>query len=333
MRKWRAKNTCKICKGKDSYVIKCSNTKCKSYFHVSCAIEKKMIIALDFMSDFYNLPQGEDDSNKNLPFYCSVHNRTLIDNYNAFLKDLECVLKENENTTHSLKDHKTEDVTNCDGTDNNPYCEFTNEKPLLNKNKLQNEKLIFDNLENFESPKNILDEKNYINYQNENFLFSVDKDKETIMKMEENFENFKKKINPNLEENFYNCCTIPKPIEESFNFNFNFQNFPLLSECNFISIENNNNFNLNFEGGMTPEIFPVEKQQLFGKKDFKTISKQFFDYIDNDISKMQVKNSSEVTVTDLKSIKDCFLKVLKSYGSFEPDLKKIKEVLESNYFI
>jgi hypothetical protein len=296
-----------------------------------------MIIALDFMVDFYNISPGDSFSNESIPFYCSGHNRTLVENYKAYLKDLECLLKENENLTSYLKENKTEDVTNCDASDNNPNCEFTYEKLLANENKIENDKLVFiQNFENFESQKNTIDNQNHINYHNEINPFSIENDRETILKMEENFENFNKKIHPNFETNLNYCCSIPKPVEESFNFNFNFHNFPLLSEFNYVSIENNNNFNFNFEGGVVPEIFPVEKLEknsLVGKKDFKNISQQFSDYIDNDISKMQLQKTSEITVTDLKSIKDSFLKVLKFYGNFEPDLQKMKQILESNHFI
>ncbi|MCQ2821575.1 MAG: hypothetical protein MJ252_30320 [archaeon] len=83
IRKWRYKNSCKYCQSrlsKSKAVIKCSNPKCKDYYHIPCAIEKGMLFSINYMIKYYSTIEMECDGNA-LPFYCSCHNKRLASCY------------------------------------------------------------------------------------------------------------------------------------------------------------------------------------------------------------------------------------------------------------
>ncbi|MCQ2817940.1 MAG: hypothetical protein MJ252_11805 [archaeon] len=82
IRKWRYKNSCRYCGeklDKEKSVIKCSNTKCKGYYHIPCAIEKEMIFSLNFLYKYFSLEKMKDRIV--CPFFCSCHNKRLIATY------------------------------------------------------------------------------------------------------------------------------------------------------------------------------------------------------------------------------------------------------------
>lgn len=112
IRKWRYRSVCKLCqnkKGEKSFpVIKCSNTKCRNYYHIQCAIENGLIFNLGFQKDFYGLGIEEKNNNKNIeetyPFYCNYHNKILIKEYEDYIKQMDSVLDGKDT------DKKKEDV-------------------------------------------------------------------------------------------------------------------------------------------------------------------------------------------------------------------------------
>ena len=107
IRKWRYKNSCRYCQdklSKSKAVIKCSNSKCKEYYHIPCAIEKGMIFSLNYIDSYYNL----NTYNQSIPFYCSCHNKRIAAAYRSDViynktKDEKeyqhCLVKHNKNKT------------------------------------------------------------------------------------------------------------------------------------------------------------------------------------------------------------------------------------------
>jgi hypothetical protein len=114
-RKWRTKSNCKSCGERDDsrVVLKCLNTKCKCMIHIDCAIQKGIIISLDFMSDFYGIGKTEA-----IPFYCSKHNRVLIEEYRSYIKQLSQCLELTKKTEdeHVIGEHT--DIHNNDYNSN-----------------------------------------------------------------------------------------------------------------------------------------------------------------------------------------------------------------------
>lgn len=135
LRKWRYQSICKVCHCKVNHipVIKCINKKCKNYYHIHCAIQKNVIFNLAYQNDFFGL-NGENGKNAIYPFYCNSHNRSLIVEYKEYIKQMDEVLKNNDNGTDEKK--KKENVietqtqvefivpvktveNDCNGTNNN----------------------------------------------------------------------------------------------------------------------------------------------------------------------------------------------------------------------
>lgn len=107
IRKWRYKNSCRYCQSKLSKsraVIKCSNTKCKEYYHIPCAIEKGMIFSTEYLYKFYNISEK-----RTLPFFCSCHNKKLAA---AYRRDVIFGKKQKFPSQRKLSTI-SEDMTNC----------------------------------------------------------------------------------------------------------------------------------------------------------------------------------------------------------------------------
>lgn len=82
IRKWRYKNSCKYCMqklDKNKAVIKCSNPKCKDYYHIPCAIEKGMLFDINYLYSYHNFSAYKDQVS--VPFFCSCHNKRLAAAY------------------------------------------------------------------------------------------------------------------------------------------------------------------------------------------------------------------------------------------------------------
>ena len=107
IRKWRYKNSCRYCQSKLSKsraVIKCSNTKCKEYYHIPCAIEKGMIFSTEYLYKFYNISEK-----RTLPFFCSCHNKKSAA---AYRRDVIFGKKQKFPSQRKLSTI-SEDMTNC----------------------------------------------------------------------------------------------------------------------------------------------------------------------------------------------------------------------------
>ena len=116
-RKWRYSSACKICREKINIpVIKCSNTKCKNYYHIQCAIKNGLIFNLGFQKDFYGLTLKGSEI---YPFYCGHHNKNLIKEYNDYIKQMDSVLDTKEEQPNK------EEVTNSKVTELDETEEIT----------------------------------------------------------------------------------------------------------------------------------------------------------------------------------------------------------------
>lgn len=120
IRRWRYKNSCKYCREKLSKkraVIKCSNPRCKCYYHIPCAIQKQMIFSLTFQNVFYH----HQYSKASFPFYCSGHNKKISTTYRKdvinqgqenlcgqSLQKMELSSKDTEETTDALDESREE---------------------------------------------------------------------------------------------------------------------------------------------------------------------------------------------------------------------------------
>ena len=128
IRKWRYTSVCKICKEKRKEnsipVIKCSNTKCKNYYHIQCAIKNGLIFNLGFQNDFYGLTLK---GSKIIPFYCGHHNKNLITEYNDYIKQMDCVLYTKEEEANK------EEVTNSKVTELDETEEITTTNQIKEK--------------------------------------------------------------------------------------------------------------------------------------------------------------------------------------------------------
>lgn len=101
IRKWRMKSQCKLCKEEinestaDKAVIKCTNSKCQSYYHIPCANKLKLLYPIDFQYDFYGVTKDQRGF-VYIPFYCVHHNKKIVKEYDGFIAQMEFVLKESQ---------------------------------------------------------------------------------------------------------------------------------------------------------------------------------------------------------------------------------------------
>lgn len=162
IRKWRYRAVCKLCQNKKYNsvpVIKCSNTKCKNYYHIQCAIENGLIFNLGFQEDFYAIKNDNDT----IPFYCNYHNKNLIREYENYIKQMDQVLEvsDKEEITNSKVtelDDETEEIT-------------TNAKE---KEEVSNSNISLNNKEDFLKVNFDYDNKNTSNENANNADFTID---------------------------------------------------------------------------------------------------------------------------------------------------------------
>ena len=128
IRKWRYKNSCRYCNeklSKEKTVLKCSNPKCKNYYHIPCAIAKGMIFSTNYMYKYYCLEEHKNIMS--IPFYCSSHNKKLAGNYRKDVLYNENYLQEaleekfnHERKFSSFEDNNSELFTTI--SNNNDSC-------------------------------------------------------------------------------------------------------------------------------------------------------------------------------------------------------------------
>jgi hypothetical protein len=365
LRKWRKKNVCKICKEREddtNCVIKCANTKCKCYIHISCAIEKNMIISLEFMTDYYGYVHNK--FRQPIPFYCSSHNKNLIDLHTNYIQQMDQVIEENLNINKnivntmnienienkrlvsstsingsevkkskeenlfsgfSIKDSKTEEETKEDGE----FSEFNNIPTFNNIENFQNFSLPDFNFEKDELNMNMDDNISIksVPLDEENFPF-----KESFQNLN-NIANNANSIMNNPVNKFLNPQKPKYRIDDSIGFNLNLPNINMLShpEYNFISIENNNNFNFNFDkefdSSMGMGFSKKENELNINTQNFQKISKVFYDYFYNDMKMIENEDKSNITITQIKELKNFMIKIINHYKSFDQDILNIFEIL------
>jgi hypothetical protein len=393
LRKWRSKQQCKICKNKrgdcddSKYVLKCANTKCKSYFHIPCAIEKNLIVPLEFMTDYYGFGRERyEQYSKEIPFYCSLHNRQLNKAYQEFVEDMEkCLIsshyiqvKDNDNTCHSIIKEHTDELTKDDCSlshlknDENFELEHLSEQKNIESDKLSfkslqiEDMLVLDKSDNFKTNEKCEEKKeNFVNFDfiesaysckstdllhSENILERIKQNENDVIYNSFSFCNYAtnkennysglnffsdKSDNSNLNKNCQQLISTILPqkpkyqSDDSYYLNLNLPTFSSTPEYNFINIENNNNFNLNFESqDVTQNSVGNDTKQ-----NFKSISKSFYDYFNSDIEKIKSEGFSNVTLTQLQDLKDFFVRILENYNKYNPELKKIYYTLQDGKIV
>ena len=116
IRRWRYKNSCKYCGEKLSKsvaVIKCKKPKCKDYYHVPCAVIKGMIFSLNFMRQYYNISKNEQ-----IPFYCSNHNKKIVNQYKNYIMKEEEKKETEEIQEKNLERKEEKTFLNFEDQDN-----------------------------------------------------------------------------------------------------------------------------------------------------------------------------------------------------------------------
>jgi len=302
-RKWRTKNLCKVCRKKNkSWLVKCNNTKCKIMVHIPCAIQRNMIIPLEFMMDYYGLDSF--NISKVVPFYCSNHNRDLISNYKCYLEQLKGNYGENESPNSTpLSNANTEPNSNIrrvaknDSHDNKDdmadfnymvlsHPEFNFNNSTEDNNDID-EDFSFSNSNTPRSSKfsNQGNQGNEKSNERENYSFTIQKPK--YHKIDDPFSNYL--FNASTHSSHHDCHVMP--------------------EFNFYNIENNNNFN-----------FSNLEHETKDSVCFNKISKSFYDHFDKDISLISNENRSNITISEITQLKEFFVKILKNYKKYDNDL-------------
>jgi hypothetical protein len=266
IRKWRTKNKCKICtdRSESKMVIKCSNTKCKFYSHIQCAIKTEMILPLDFTYDYLGFTK-EEKYTKPLPFYCHNHSRNMVKDYKIYLSQVCTAMSVSEGNRHKESICSAKGSTCEENSIRVEKIEQVSQFQVFHQNP--------QNQENQEIKENKLNQTNITSDSKVSTHFCFDN-----IKYEENpFFNFKylEELNPGvsqvkipekpqyqMEESILfpglNVCNPYFPPENCFN-----------NEYNILNIENNNNhFTFNFEMNEetinnTGECFEVFSKILF----------------------------------------------------------------------
>ena len=103
LRKWRYQSICKVChcKVNNVPVIKCTNKKCKNYYHINCAVQRNVIFNIPYQNDFFGFNDVQMKSQV-YPFYCNQHNRNLVTDYKEYLQQMDEVLKDNDNVNDEM---------------------------------------------------------------------------------------------------------------------------------------------------------------------------------------------------------------------------------------
>ena len=163
IRKWRYRAVCKVCQNKKYEsvpVIKCSNTKCKNYYHVQCAVDSGLIFNLGFQKDFFAISNDNDT----FPFYCNYHNKNLIREYEYYIKQMDQVLEANDK----------EEVTNSKVTEIGDETEEITTNPKESKEEVSHSNINLNNKEDFLKVNFDYDNKNISNENALNADFTID---------------------------------------------------------------------------------------------------------------------------------------------------------------
>jgi len=148
-----------------------------------------------------------------------------------------------------------------------------------------------------------------------NYDTSLNKDDEISMECLSNAEKMSNDTNTNTYLWNTNTHWIkPKYLDDDV-----YSNFPCIyPEFNFINIENNHNFNFNFDN------------ENNNKNNFNEISKLFYEYFENDLNQIKTKGLSKITISQIKDLKDFFIKILKNYKDFDTDFLKLNQLFENS---
>ena len=143
------KGKCQVCSKRTIPVIKCESPGCKTKYHLQCALQKKIIFSLQMYKDESGEIKEETFKDK-IPFYCEIHVKPKIDNYNEYKTVMAQSLNEqiekkesNIETTNQniIKDEnnevsKSENNPNKGGDLNNQKNEANDEMNKTNVNSV-----------------------------------------------------------------------------------------------------------------------------------------------------------------------------------------------------
>lgn len=358
IRKWRLKTACKLCKDTDlkktnqGLVIKCTNTKCKSYYHIPCAINKGMIISLDFMTDYYGFTSAEK-FNQAIPFYCNNHNRNLIEAYTTYTDQLDQVINIEENMTMSNDKGSTSNLsfskhkTDEDEQEGENVCCITEIPPKNNEN--------ISNLQHpefkFERTTNMIDDDalSIKSIPTSNKIFENKCNNYTNISTQEvittPFISPKVQI-PDIEaipllikkDTFCEDMNPEKPKYKNEDLSYPLPDFNLITNDSFPNFDNENLFE--FGSDIFPKESTFPKIEIFEDRldthlqcpnvqinNFQHFSKMFYDYIDKDISRINKQGKSNFSDAQIKDLKDFIIKIIKNYKNFDSGLSTLYQIL------
>lgn len=301
LRKWRKKQVCKYCKKlTGGSVLKCCNTKCKFYSHIPCAINKGLIVPLDYMMEFYDI--NKDSLEESIPFFCPNHNRDLTRDYKQYESQLrQCLsITGREVKHHDLPGREVEGKLNGyaghSGYNRNDRSCNSNEKHVSDIGESINRRhLHFDesHIEDNEAYRPILSFPSIAMLDHPEFRYqpgSINNTK-NIETLNNHHIEIEKPVIPNTDDSFINPVYSFNPVTEKG-----------FSELNF-SVNNTNNI--------------IEGTSNFGK-----VSKYFYDYFKQDLNRIKKEKRSAVTITEIKELKEFILMMISAYRYFDTDFMK-----------
>lgn len=260
-----------------------------------------MILPLDYMMEFYGINKHKFE--EPIPFYCSNHNRDLTKNYKLYQKQLDQCLamtkKEPENDlSTTYKEPKAEKVHLAERQheeENNLKRQSQELKEMLRPFELHSEDPGISNgctnIVMLEHPEFDLGISNTL-HSNENFLsnnlFSYTRNISLISAIER----------PSM---LANEDSLIHPV-----YSFNPKSEKGFSELSFNKSKVANNL-------------PKQNEQNF-QTNFAKISKYFYDYFKQDLERVKKERRSNVTITELKELKEFLIAVITAYRHFDSDM-------------
>jgi hypothetical protein len=241
-------------------LLKCLNTKCKYMIHIQCAIDRSMIIPIDFMMDFYGLEK--EKLSDCIPFYCMKHNRDLITAYKAYLDQLKQVLE----ITGVEAEDKPSESDKC----TSEHGEEDHSDELLDDGL---ETITNWNISNLSHPE--------FNYN----ILPADEMTQCV----------------SVKDEFYK---VQKPTYEK--------------DDSLIHISTTLDIPSPCVGGNDFFMEPFTKPM--NDFNFAFVSKQFYDYYERDIKQIEEGGRSSITISEIRDLKEFFLKAIAAYKDYDVEL-------------
>jgi hypothetical protein len=291
-------------------VIKCSNTKCKFYSHIPCAIKSEMILPLDFIGDYLGFTK-EEKFTRPLPFYCHNHSRNMVKDYKTYLnqvctaisvsdgkkhKESICSMKSSTCEESSIRVDKIEQVSQFQTIPHNQENQLN--QPLLSPDSKVSTNFCFDNIKNEDNP-----------LMNFRYLEKLNPRVSQV--------NIPEKPQYQTEESILfpgiNFCNPILPPESYFN-----------NEYNIFNIENNNNhFTFNFD-------MNEETSNNKGGEYFEKLYQKFYAFIRDDIRDLKKEGKSKITITQMKKLANVIEDIIENYKEYDSSISKLSCKMKRN---